>query len=119
MNKKSITILGSTGSIGVQALAVIAQHPGAFSVEVLTAQDNASLLVEQAVAFRPNAVVIGNEAKYAEVAAALRKYPVKVFAGAASLCDVAAWKTADMVLSALLGFAGLEPALCALQAGRP
>jgi 1-deoxy-D-xylulose-5-phosphate reductoisomerase len=119
LTKKSITILGSTGSIGVQALEVIAQHPEAFSVEALTAQDNAALLIEQAVAFQPNAVVIGNEAKYPEVAAALKKYPVKVFTGAASLCDVAAWDTADIVLSALLGFAGLQPALCALKAGKP
>jgi 1-deoxy-D-xylulose-5-phosphate reductoisomerase len=119
LNRKSITILGSTGSIGVQALEVIAQHPGTFTVEVLTAQDNAALLIEQAIAFQPNAVVIGNETKYPEVAAALKKYPVKVFAGAASLCDVAAWDTADMVLSALLGFAGLRPALSALEAGKP
>jgi 1-deoxy-D-xylulose-5-phosphate reductoisomerase len=103
----------------VQALEVIAQHPEAFAVEVLTAQHNAALLIEQAIAFQPNAVVIGNEAKYPEVAAALKKYPIKVFAGAASLCDVAAWDTADMVLSALLGFAGLQPALCALKAGKP
>jgi 1-deoxy-D-xylulose-5-phosphate reductoisomerase len=103
----------------VQALDVIAQRPEAFSVEVLTAHDNAALLVEQAIAFQPNAVVIGNEAKYADVASALKKYPIKVFAGAASLCDVAAWDTADMVLSALLGFAGLQPALSALKAGKP
>lgn len=119
MNRKSITILGSTGSIGVQALEVIAQHPDTFTVEVLTAQDNAALLIEQAIAFQPNAVVIGNETKYPEVAEALKKYPVKVFAGAASLCAVAAWDTADMVLSALLGFAGLQPALSALEAGKP
>jgi 1-deoxy-D-xylulose-5-phosphate reductoisomerase len=105
--------------VGVQALEVIAQHPEAFVVEVLTAQNNAALLIEQAMAFQPNAVVIGNEEKYSEVAAALKKYPVKVFAGAASLCDVAAWDTADIVLSALLGFAGLQPALCALKAGKP
>ncbi|MDR3133094.1 MAG: 1-deoxy-D-xylulose-5-phosphate reductoisomerase [Prevotellaceae bacterium] len=119
LNKKRVTILGSTGSVGVQALEVIAQHPEAFVVEVLTAQNNAALLIEQAMAFQPNAVVIGNEEKYSEVAAALKKYPVKVFAGAASLCDVAAWDTADIVLSALLGFAGLQPALCALKAGKP
>jgi 1-deoxy-D-xylulose-5-phosphate reductoisomerase len=119
LNKKRVTILGATGSVGVQALEVIAQHPGSFTVEVLTAQNNAALLIDQAIAFQPNAVVIGNETKYPEVAAALKKYPVKVFAGAASLCDVAAWDTADIVLSALLGFAGLQPALRALEAGKP
>ena len=103
----------------MQALEVIAQHPDMFAVEVLTAQDNAALLIEQAIAFQPNVVVIGNETKYAEVAAALKKYPVKVFAGAASLCDVAALDTAYMALSALLGFAGLQPALSALKAGKP
>jgi 1-deoxy-D-xylulose-5-phosphate reductoisomerase len=114
--KKRVAILGSTGSIGRQTLEVIAQHSGEFTAEVLTAQDNASLLIEQAIAFQPNAVVIGNEEKYGDVAAALEKYPVKVFAGASALCEVATWNTVDIVLSALLGFAGLQPALCALRA---
>jgi 1-deoxy-D-xylulose-5-phosphate reductoisomerase len=116
---KHIAILGSTGSIGTQALEVIAQHPAEFTAEVLTAQNNAALLIEQAIAFRPNAVVIGNEEKYGEVAAALNKYPVKVFAGAEALCEVVTWNTVDIVLSALLGFAGLPPALRTLQQGKP
>jgi len=119
MKKKRVAILGSTGSIGTQALEVIAQHPDLFEAEVLTAYDNAALLIKQAIAFQPNVVVIGNEAKYHEVAEALAAHPIKVFAGVEALCDVVTWNTVDTVLSALLGFAGLQPALCALQAGKP
>jgi 1-deoxy-D-xylulose-5-phosphate reductoisomerase len=117
-HQKKIAILGATGSIGRQALEVVAQHPEAFVAEVLTAHDNAELLVEQAIAFLPNAVVIGNDDKYRQVAEALRPYPIKVYAGADALCEVAAWATVDTVLSALLGFAGLAPALAALGAGK-
>ncbi|MDR0729382.1 MAG: 1-deoxy-D-xylulose-5-phosphate reductoisomerase [Prevotellaceae bacterium] len=118
-NKKRVAILGSTGSIGRQALAVVGQHPEAFTAEALTAQDNAALLIEQAIAFRPNVVVIGNEAKYGEVADALQPYDVKVFAGAEAIGEVAAWSTVDVTLSALVGFAGLHPTLCALRANKP
>ena len=117
--KKNIAILGSTGSIGRQALEVIAQHSDLFTAEVLTAQDNASLLIEQAIAFQPNAVVIGNEEKYHEVAEALSAYPIKVYAGVEAINDVVAWDSVDIVLSALLGFAGLQPALATLKAGKP
>ncbi len=119
MTTKRVAILGSTGSIGTQALEVVAQHPDLFVAEVLTAHDNAALLIEQAIAFQPNAVVIGNESKYQEVASALAAHPIKVYAGASALNDVVAWDTVDIVLSALLGFAGLQPALCALQAKKP
>ena len=117
--KKRIAILGSTGSIGRQALAVVEQHRDVFTAEALTAQDNAALLIEQAIAFRPNVAVIGNESKYGEVAKALRPYDVKVFAGASAIDEVTTWSTVDMVLSALVGFAGLRPTLCALRANKP
>ncbi|MDR2362121.1 MAG: 1-deoxy-D-xylulose-5-phosphate reductoisomerase [Prevotellaceae bacterium] len=119
VNKKRIAILGSTGSIGQQALAVIGQRQEAFTAEALTAQDNTTLLIAQAIAFRPNVVVIGNEAKYNEVADALQPYDVKVFAGAEAISEVAAWSTVDITLSALVGFAGLHPTLCALRANKP
>jgi 1-deoxy-D-xylulose-5-phosphate reductoisomerase len=118
MKKKRISILGSTGSIGTQALEVIRLHPDLFEVEVLTANSNADLLVKQAIEFHPNAVVIADEGKYKEIAEALTPYFIKVYAGENALAEVAAWSTADMVLSALVGFAGLRPALAALHAGK-
>jgi 1-deoxy-D-xylulose-5-phosphate reductoisomerase len=97
----------------------MAQHPDKFTVEALTAQNNATLLIQQAIKYQPNVVVIGNEAKYHEVAEALHAHPIKVYAGTRALCDIVAWDTVDMVLSALLGFAGLQPAFHALKAGKP
>jgi 1-deoxy-D-xylulose-5-phosphate reductoisomerase len=116
--KKSIAILGSTGSIGKQALEVIASHPENFSVEVLTSNSNAALLIEQAIKFQPNAVVIADENKYAEVKAALEKYPIKIFAGEDSLSQVMQMDSINMVLTAVVGFAGLKPTLAAIEAGK-
>ena len=118
MKKKRISILGSTGSIGVQTLEVIKLHPDLFEVEVLTANSNTDLLIKQAFEFQPNAVVIADERKYKEVAAALTSHFIKVYAGEDALAEVAAWDTADMVVSALVGFAGLRPALAALNGGK-
>ena len=116
--KKSIAILGSTGSIGTQALEVIASHPEKFSVEVLTSNSNADLLIEQSLKFQPNAVVIADEKKYQEVKTALEKFPIKVFAGEAALSQVMEMESIDMVLTAVVGFAGLKPTLAAIRAGK-
>lgn len=119
MDKRKIAIFGSTGSIGIQALEVIAAHPDKFSVEVLTAQQNADLLIEQALKFKPNAVVIGNEDKYQQVKDVLFDKGIKVFAGAKALVEVAAWDSIDMLLAAIIGFAGLAPTLSAIEHGTP
>ncbi len=116
---KRIAILGSTGSIGTQALQVIAAHPDHFQVEVLTAQHNADLLIQQSLAFRPNVVVIGDEDLYDKVFAALDPAGVKVYTGPKSLCSVVEMDTVDLVLTALVGYAGLQPTLRALAARKP
>jgi 1-deoxy-D-xylulose-5-phosphate reductoisomerase len=116
--KKSIAILGSTGSIGTQALEVITQHPNDFEVEVLTAQANADLLIEQAKKFNPNAVVIGQEDLYNKVKAALLPLGIKVFAGENSLASIVEMDTIDLVLTALVGYSGLKPTMRAIQAGK-
>lgn len=115
---KRLAILGSTGSIGTQALDVVSAHPHLFEVEILSAHSNAALLIEQARKFTPNAVVITDESKYETVKAALKDIPVKVFAGAKSLNEVVQWDTVDMVLGAILGFAGLSSILAAIDAGK-
>ncbi len=116
--KKSIAILGSTGSIGTQALDVITTHPDNFSVEVLTSNSNADLLIEQSIKFQPNAVVIADKNKYSYVKSTLEKYPIKVFAGEESLSQVMEMESIDMVLTAVVGFAGLRPTLAAIKAGK-
>ena len=116
--KKNIAILGSTGSIGTQALDVIRQNPDAFSVEVLTAQSNADLLIRQSIEFLPNAVVIGTEGCYEHVKEALSSYPVKVFAGANALSQIVEMGEIDLVLNALVGYSGLKPTLNAIRAGK-
>ncbi len=115
---KRLAILGSTGSIGTQALEVVAAHPDLFEVEVLSAHSNASLLIEQAKKFKPNAVVVTNEAKYKEVKEALLMLPIKVFSGNDSLNEVVQWQAIDTVLGAILGFAGLSSILAAIDAGK-
>lgn len=115
---KRLAILGSTGSIGTQALDVVAAHPGLFEVEVLSAHSNATLLIEQAKRFKPNAVVVTDETKYKEVKDALMMLPVKVFAGHKALAEVVQWDTVDTVLGAVLGFAGLHSILAAIDAGK-
>ncbi|MDP4255805.1 MAG: 1-deoxy-D-xylulose-5-phosphate reductoisomerase, partial [Bacteroidota bacterium] len=116
--KKRIAIFGSTGSIGRQCLEVIAANPSAFSVEVLTAQTNDDLLVKQAIHFKPNMVVIGDEKKYTRVRDALSAHQVKVFAGENSLEEVASMDHYDMMMAAIVGFAGLKPTLCAIANGK-
>jgi 1-deoxy-D-xylulose-5-phosphate reductoisomerase len=116
--KKRIAILGSTGSIGTQALDVIRHNPGLFTAEVLTAQSNCHLLIRQAIEFSPNAVVIRKDECYQEVAEALSNYPIKVFAGEESLSQILEMDSIDLVLNALVGYAGLKPTLAAIAAGK-
>ena len=115
-NKRHIAILGSTGSIGTQALDVIEANPDLFIVEVLTANRNANLLIEQAIKFRPNAVVITEESLYDTVFDALNAYDIKVYAGASSLASVVTMESIDVVLTALVGYAGLKPTIEAIKA---
>jgi len=110
--------LGSTGSIGTQALEVIAAQQDAFEVEVLSAQNNADLLIEQAQRFKPNAVVIVNEEHYRTVKEALKNEPVKVYAGESALSSVVQMDTIDLVLTALVGYSGLKPTITAIEAGK-
>jgi 1-deoxy-D-xylulose-5-phosphate reductoisomerase len=116
--KKRLAILGSTGSIGTQALDVIDSHPERFAVEILSAHSNADLLVEQAQKYKPNAVVVTDDLAYEKVKKALGNTDVKVFGGAAALCEVVQWETVDMVLAAIVGFAGLHSTLAAIDAGK-
>ena len=116
--KKRIAILGSTGSIGRQALEVIRAHPEYFEAEVLTAQDNAILLIEQAMEFKPNAVVIVNENYYPEVKDALIPLGIKVFAGQNALDSVVQMDSIDLVVTAIVGYAGLKPTIKAIEAGK-
>jgi 1-deoxy-D-xylulose-5-phosphate reductoisomerase len=116
--KKKIAIFGSTGSIGTQALEVINAYADLFEVEILTAQTNDKLLVEQALKYNPNAVVIGDERKYETVKSALSSSGIKVFAGEAALEEVADFDTYDMMLAAIVGFAGLKPTLKAIENGK-
>ncbi|MEP6700348.1 MAG: 1-deoxy-D-xylulose-5-phosphate reductoisomerase [Bacteroidota bacterium] len=115
---KRIAIFGSTGSIGTQALEVIAANPDKFSVEVLTAHNNDELLVQQALKFNPNVVVIGDEKKYGKVKEALAATNVKVFAGEKALEEVAAMDCYDLMLAAIVGYAGLRPTLKAIDNGK-
>lgn len=116
--KRHIAILGSTGSIGRQALEVIAANRDTFEVEVLTAQNNADLLIEQSIQFNPNTVVICNEKLYDKVFAALDPHGIKVYAGLQALASVVQMEQIDIVLTALVGYAGLQPTLKAIQAGK-
>ncbi|MCA1758839.1 MAG: 1-deoxy-D-xylulose-5-phosphate reductoisomerase [Bacteroidales bacterium] len=116
--KKRIAILGSTGSIGTQALEVIKQHPEKFEVEVLTANNNVDILIAQAKQFQPNAVVIANSDKYTYVTEALKKEQIKVYAGADALNQVVQMETIDLVLTAMVGYSGLIPTYHAIKAGK-
>ena len=115
---KRIALFGSTGSIGTQALEVIASHPDKFSAEVLTAQTNDDLLIQQALKFKPNVVVITDESRYQRVKEALSSTDIKVFAGERSLEEVAAMDVYDLMLAAIVGFAGLKPTLKAIDSGK-
>jgi 1-deoxy-D-xylulose-5-phosphate reductoisomerase len=117
--KRKIAILGSTGSIGTQALEVIESHPNLFEVEVLTANNNAKLLISQALKFNPNTVVIGNKDLYPEVILALNNTDIKVFAGEESIAQVVEMESIDMVLTAMVGYSGLKPTINAVKAKKP
>ncbi len=116
---RRVAILGSTGSIGTQALEVMAALPGHFVAEVLTAQSKATLLIEQAIAHKPNCVVIGDKEKYRAVADALQPHDIKVYAGREALMQVVEMESIDIVLTALVGYAGLEPTLHAIEHKKP
>jgi 1-deoxy-D-xylulose-5-phosphate reductoisomerase len=118
MTKKRLAILGSTGSIGTQALEVVLEQKDRFEIEVLTAHRNADLLIEQAIAHQPNVVVIDEESLYNKVFAALDAHHIKVYAGAEALSQVVQMETVDLVLTALVGYAGLIPTLAAIDAGK-
>jgi len=114
--KKRIAILGSTGSIGTQALDVIKNHTDKFQLEVITAQNNVELLIKQAIEFKPNTVVIGNKEHYNKVNQALLPHNIKVFAGEESICQIVESDTVDLVLVSVVGFAGLKPTINAIEA---
>lgn len=116
--KKQIAILGSTGSIGTQALQVIEEHPDLYEAYVLTANNKVELLIQQARKFMPEAVVIANPQKYAELKEALKDLPIKVYAGEDALCQVVEAAPIDMVLTAMVGYAGLRPTMNAIKAGK-
>ena len=118
MEKRRIAILGSTGSIGRQALDVIGRHRDIFEVELLTANNSADLLIKQAIEFDVNNVVICNEDKYHEVADALEPHYIKVFAGMKSVCDLVQGDNIDIVLTSMVGFSGLESTIAAVKAGK-
>ena len=116
---KRIAILGSTGSIGTQALNVIRRHRDLFSVEVLCAGSNADLLIAQALEFDPNAVAIADQSKYQQVHEALAPHDIKVFCGMDSVADLMEMETIDLVLASIVGFAGLRPTLRAIEHHKP
>ena len=118
MEKRRIAILGSTGSIGRQALDVIRQHRDLFEVELLTANNSTDLLIRQAIEFDANAVVICNEDRYGEVRDALDPHFIKVFAGMQSVCDLVTGDNIDIVLTSMVGFSGLSSTVAAVKAGK-
>ena len=118
MEKRRIAILGSTGSIGRQALDVIRQHRDLFEIELLTANNSTDLLISQAIEFDANAVVICNEEKYREVKEALDPHDIKVFAGMQSVCDLVTGDNIDIVLTSMVGFSGLSSTVAAVKAGK-
>lgn len=115
---KRLAILGSTGSIGTQTLQVVAEHPDLYEVRVLTAYSQADTLIGQALRFEPDAVVIVDETQYNKVCEALADSPVKVYCGAKSLTEVVQMPSVDVVLTATVGFSGLEPTIAAIKAGK-
>ena len=118
MKKKQIAILGSTGSIGTQALKVIEEHPDLYEAYALTANNQVELLAEQARKFMPAAVVIANEAKYLQLKEMLADLPIQVYAGADALCEMVEAKPIDVVLASMVGYAGLRPTMNAIRAGK-
>ena len=118
MKKKQIAILGSTGSIGTQALKVIEEHPDLYEAYALTANNQVELLAEQARKFMPAAVVIANESKYLQLKEMLADLPIQVYAGADALCEIVEAKPIDVVLASMVGYAGLRPTMNAIRAGK-
>ncbi|MCQ2184768.1 MAG: 1-deoxy-D-xylulose-5-phosphate reductoisomerase [Bacteroidales bacterium] len=118
MEKRRLAILGSTGSIGTQALDVVRQHRDLFSIELLTANTSSAKLIEQALEFEPSSVVICDESKYDEVALALQSHDIKVFAGMDSVCALAGGDNIDMVLTSMVGFSGLRSTVAAIRKGK-
>ena len=118
MKKKQIAILGSTGSIGTQALQVIEEHPELYGAYALTANNQVELLAQQARKFMPAAVVIANEAKYLQLKEMLADLPIQVYAGADALCEIVEAKPIDVVLASMVGYAGLRPTMNAIKAGK-
>jgi 1-deoxy-D-xylulose-5-phosphate reductoisomerase len=115
---KRIAVLGSTGSIGTQALEVIDTHPDLFEVYALTANNNVALLIQQAIYFQPAMVAIANDAHFFTVKEALREYPIQVFSGMESIAQIAAMDAIDIVLTAMVGYSGLWPTLSAVESGK-
>lgn len=118
IKRKNIAILGSTGSIGTQTLDVIRAHKNEFSVEVLTGNGNADLLIRQAIEFNPNTIVIADESKYSYVKDALHSHDIKVFSGNKAIAEVVQMESIDMVIAAIVGYAGLESTIAAIKAGK-
>ena len=116
IKKKQIVILGSTGSIGTQALQVVEEHPELYEVYALTANNKVDLLIAQARKFQPEAVVIANEEKYGRLKEALSDLPIKVYAGAEAVCQIVESGPVDIVLTAMVGYAGLKPTINAIRA---
>ncbi len=118
MAKRRLAILGSTGSIGTQTLDVVSKHPDLFEIELLTAYSNSTVLIEQAIRFNANAVVICDELRYEEVQNALLPHDIKVFAGSKSIEDLVQGSNIDIVVTAMVGFSGLKPTISAIKAGK-
>lgn len=116
--KRNIAILGSTGSIGTQALDIVRENPGHFEIYALTANENIDLLIRQAQEFSPEVVVIANENKYAQLKEALQHLPIKVWAGSESIAEVVQSEPIDMVLTAMVGYSGLKPTINAIKSGK-
>ena len=114
--KKQLAILGSTGSIGTQTLDVVAEYPDLFEVYTLTANNNVELLIEQAKRFNPDSVVIANEAHYPRLKEALKEYPIKVYAGDEAIAQIVEAAPIDIVVTAMVGYAGLKPTIRAIEA---
>ena len=114
--KKQLAILGSTGSIGTQTLDVVAEYPDLFEVYTLTANNNVELLIEQAKRFNPDSVVIANEAHYPRLKKALKEYPIKVYAGDEAIAQIVEAAPIDIVVTAMVGYAGLRPTIRAIEA---
>lgn len=115
-DKRTLAILGSTGSIGTQALQIVREYPDKFDIYALTANNNIQLLIEQAIEFLPEVVVIANEALYEDLKEALKKYPIKVWTGENSICEVVESTPIDIVLTAMVGYSGLKPTIHAIKA---